>query len=95
LRDWTIGHLGSEESLPPEKSLMDPKMPADCNGNGHRRLGRSFHPARCLPANQGLPAKRRESVEKLDLLACKEELSRDKSYYKEFTQREMFFEDYI
>jgi len=35
-------------------------------------------------------------VEKLDLLACKkEELSRDMSYYKVFTQREMFFEDLI
>ena len=45
---------------------------------------------------QGLPAKRRKSVLKLDLLTCKkEELSRDLSYYNEFTQREMFFEDYI
>ena len=40
-----------------------------------------------------LAKKRGTSVEKLVLLACYEELSRDKIYYKKFTQREMFFDN--
>ena len=57
-----------------------------------RVLGIKCHPS----SYQGLPVKRRKSVEKLDLHAdMKEELSRDMYYYKVLTQREKFFEDPI
>jgi hypothetical protein len=44
---------------------------------------------------QELPTKRKNSVEKLDLLACVKEPSRDVFYYKVTTQREEFFDDHI